>query len=460
MRTHALGVAKISREYARLAALFCMEIDGFERKTFINLSHAPNKAMNLNAYIGLLGRSFKIKSSGRTRMLTDAAADQADLIIPDADFLLTLDADSLILADYALRLMHVITGNKRIAVAQTPYSAFPNASTDLERTAGATTDIQYIMHQGTTGFRATYWVGANALLRLAALREIRTDSVERGHVVPVYIQERTVIEDTGSTVDLIQKGWVLHNYPERLAYSATPADYGSLIIQRRRWSNGGLIILADLLRYCVAPGKFRASVTEAFLRIHYLVSPTIGNVSMLILLLYPFDLAFMLLWLPLLSTPYYVLYGRDLVRVGYRWSDLARVYSLNLLLLPVCLAGVALSIRQLWTGEKASFGRTPKIESRTAIPPIYFGFNALMFLLMLTSIGYAAWTENWGRMAFPSFNALFYAYGLSRMIGLKEGWNDFLLTVRKRPLEIPAPPWAFPELSQLLPAQQDTEAES
>jgi cellulose synthase (UDP-forming) len=60
------------------------------------------------------------------------------------------------------------------------------------------------------------------------------------------------------------------------------------------------------------------------------------------------------------------LYGRDLTQCGYRWTDLARVYALNLLLLPVNLAGVILSLWQILTGRKAAFGRTPKIEGRTA----------------------------------------------------------------------------------------------
>ena len=36
------------------------------------------------------------------------------------------------------------------------------------------------------------------------------------------------------------------NYPERLSYSATPPDFGSLVVQRRRWANGGLLILPKL----------------------------------------------------------------------------------------------------------------------------------------------------------------------------------------------------------------------
>src|SRR5215210_909934 len=103
-----------------------------------------------------------------------------DVFIPDADYVLTLDADSIILPEYILKLLRVMEGDSGLAVAQTPYSAFPGAPTPLERVAGATTDVQYFVHQGFTAFGATFWVGANALLRLSALRDIRTVAAERG----------------------------------------------------------------------------------------------------------------------------------------------------------------------------------------------------------------------------------------------------------------------------------------
>lgn len=83
-------------------------------------------------------------------------------------------------------------------------------------------------------------------------------ATERGHAVSVFIQDKTLIEDTGSTIDLVAKGWRLHNHPERLAYSATPPDFGALVIQRRRWANGGLIILPSLLALWYDRGPARA----------------------------------------------------------------------------------------------------------------------------------------------------------------------------------------------------------
>ena len=104
---------------------------------------------------------------------------------------------------------------------------------------------------------------------------------------------------------------------------------------------------------------------------------------MLLLLLYPFDDRFASNLLPLTAVPYFFLYGRDLRRLGYDWADLPRVYALNLLLLPVILAGVAKSVQQIVFGTKTPFARTPKIEGRTAAPAFYLGIELLLFGWML-----------------------------------------------------------------------------
>src|SRR5262249_19269302 len=52
-------VAELHREYRRLASVFRTTFTSFERKRYVNCSHAPNKAMNLNTYISLIGKSFK-----------------------------------------------------------------------------------------------------------------------------------------------------------------------------------------------------------------------------------------------------------------------------------------------------------------------------------------------------------------------------------------------------------------
>jgi cellulose synthase (UDP-forming) len=228
--------------------------------------------------------------------IEECASVAANIIVPEAEFTLTLDADSLVLSDYILKLAQLMNLHPKTAVVQTPYSAIPGSRSWLQRAAGAQTDMQYIIHQGFTHFRATYWVGANALLRLAALRDIQQTISERGYPIQVFIQDRTVIEDTGSTIDLVRKGWCLHNHPERLAYTATPPDFGSLIIQRRRWANGGLIIFPDLLRYAVENNSPRPRVPEVAMRAYYLCSPAITSLALILLSLKQFADGLTTIW--------------------------------------------------------------------------------------------------------------------------------------------------------------------
>src|SRR3569623_1928370 len=300
------------------------------------------------------------------RSRADAHAHHAGLLLKDLSQGKALD-DAQLLTEY----------RKRVAVVQTPYSAIPGAPSELERIAGATTDMQYIIHQGFTQHNATYWVGANALLRHTALKEIAVREVERGYPVQRFIQDRTVIDDTDSSVDLSVRGWRLYNYPERLAYSATPPDFGSLIIQRRRWANGGLIILPKLLGYLFKRPQVGAA--EALLRTHYLLSIAAVNIGLLLMLAFPFGESIESVLLPLSALPYFWLYGRDLRLCGYRRTDLFKIYALNLLLIPVNLGGVLKSVQQGYSGKKIPFGRTPKVQGRTAAPPLYIIAGYVLF---------------------------------------------------------------------------------
>jgi cellulose synthase (UDP-forming) len=213
-------------------------------------------------------------------------------------------------------------------VAQTPYSAIPGASRVIERIAGATTDIQYLIHQGFTRHGATFWVGANAVLRKRALEDIATTVTdpETRASHRRFIQDRTVIEDTESSVDLVMRGWQLFNYPARLSFSATPPDFGALVIQRRRWANGGLLIMPKLLAMLARPPLRRRS-SEAFMRIHYLTSIAAVNAGLVLLFLFPFTDWLANEWLPLTAVAYFCLYAHDLRLAGYRRLDLFRVYA-------------------------------------------------------------------------------------------------------------------------------------
>lgn len=427
-----LDEADIDREYDRLGSLFCADISSFQRKSFENLSHAPNKAMNLNAYIGLMGGRYTHVLRDGKHFLEESEGEACDLSVSKPEFVLTLDADSVILSKYMLSLVNILNSNDRIGVAQTPYLTFPKAASAIERIAGATTDIQYLVHQGSSFFNAAYWVGANALIRYDALMAIEEKGLDGTKPVKVFIQDKTVIEDTGSTIDLLRKGWTVHNHFEPLAYSATPADFGSLAIQRKRWANGGLIIFPVLLReYLNAGNKFRR-IPELLLRSHYLLSPVIGNVAVFSLMMWSSSDARSVMWTPLIMLPYFLLYGMDLRRLGYRARDLFGVCALNLVLLPVNFAGIASSFRQLLTGRKGSFVRTPKVTNRTFIPPYAYLFNIGILVLMLNYIVKAIVAGEYTGAIIPSVNVLLYAYGLLRFVGLKDGGADTRLAMGEK----------------------------
>src|SRR5262249_61711812 len=103
---------------------------------------------------------------------------------------------------------------------------------------------------------------------------------------------------------------------------------------------------------------------QAIMRGYYLTTPAIANVGLLVLLLYRFEAGLYNRWLWVIAAPYYYLYGRDLRFAGYRWSDLLRVYAVNLLLLPVNLAGVLRSLPQGLTCRQAPFRGGSQSEQR------------------------------------------------------------------------------------------------
>jgi cellulose synthase/poly-beta-1,6-N-acetylglucosamine synthase-like glycosyltransferase len=427
---------ELCREFRRLATLFRVEVSTFERKAYENLSHESNKAMNLNSYISLMGKSYEEEMT-EEKVYLAASSSSAARHFPDSDYLITLDADSLLDSDYALRLIYFMEqpGNEKFAVVQTPYSAVPDAPGILERTAGATTDMQYLIHQGFTRHRATFWVGANALLRKKALNDIAVTEKERGHVITKYIQDRTVIEDTESSVDMIERGWQLYNFPERLSFSATPPDFGALLIQRQRWANGGLIILPKLLRYFFTSGfKAFGKMKEMFMRFHYLSSISGVNVGILVLLLFPFENNMRCFWLPLTAVPYYYFYWRDLKMAGYGTKDLFRVYVMNLFLIPVNLSGVIKSIVQGTTGRKIPFKRTPKTVGRTNAPLKYVVYELLILAYCAAAFVLDVFHRRWFHALFSFGTTLCFVYAVTRFLDL-----GGILSTLRQPETLPVP---------------------
>ncbi len=427
-----LPASRIIQLYRRLAWIFDADLSVFERKKYASLSHEANKAMNLNSYIGLMGGTYRhVETPDGTALMPVTVKRFGDIVIPDSEFLLTLDADSILLRDYCLRLVYFLQqpDNVRVAVTQTPYSSFRGAATRIERLAGATTDIQHILHQGTSQYGATFWVGANAVIRKRALEDISESEWVGGFEIKRFIQDRTVIEDTESSIDLALHGWTLVNYPERLSYSATPPDFGSLIVQRRRWANGGLLILPKLWAQ-VRERKRRneyISRTEVMLRLNYMASLTWASFGLIFLLAYPYDGRLLSPFVVLAALPYFLAQASDLKYCGYKRTDIFRIYGFNLMLLPVNLAGVLKSLQQALTGKKIPFARTPKVKNRTVSPMLYVVAPLLIVAFSVFTMARDVSAENWGNAAFAGFNAVVTFWAIVAYIGLKNSVVDIWL---------------------------------
>jgi hypothetical protein len=217
-----------------------------------------------------------------------------------------------------------------------------------------------------------------------------------------------------------------------MAYSATPPDFGSLLIQRRRWANGGLIILPKALRHLVRGPRAWRKALEAFCRVHYLTSIAIANLALLVILFGAFERNLRIAWLFLCSLPYLALYARDLVQCGYRATDVLRVYALNLLLLPVHLGGVMKSLQQAVTGQRTPFGRTPKVEGRTAAPGVYVLAEYAMVAAAVAMFACDLLRHRWLSAAFALTYVLFGGYAILRFIGLRNSAQDVGLLRRAR----------------------------
>ncbi len=430
-----IPVERARQLYRRLVWTFTANVSSFQRKQYVSLSHEPNKAMNLNSYIGLMGRVYRtVQTVAGPALVPGDVDDPSAWMVRDPDYVMTLDADSVLLPEYCLRLVHILEQQEHRgdAVAQTPYSAFPGSATRLERVAGATTDVQHMVHQGLTYYDATFWVGANAVIRKKALDEIAETSYLGDWEVRTYIRDRTVIEDTDSTLDMRVKGWKLFNVPERLSYSATPPDFGSLCIQRQRWGTGGMLIVPKI-RLSARAARERGGRTrfvEKFLRWNYMASITWSSLSLLVLLAFPFNATLISPLLGLTALPYFWAMTMDLRYCGYKRLDIARVYGFNLLLVPINLAGAAATLVQAITASKGAFIRTPKVRNRT-VTPLIFVVAPYLLLLLAAYTCYMSYRHGlWEDMAYAGVNVALLLYAIVAFIGLGNSVIDTLTHLR------------------------------
>lgn len=429
LQQESLTEIEVTRHYNRLASLFNVQFSSFERKRYMNLSHDPNKAMNLNSYIMLIGHHWKEVETENGLELHECEAGQG-FSIPHADYVNTIDADSLMTHDYIARLVYFLEKpeHDRVAVAQSPCSATPGHRSEVERIASAQIDVQFHTHQGYTYWDSSFWVGANAMLRMKALDAIKEVQVVNGKTISVYIQDRTLIEDTESTIDLVHKGWKLYNYPKRMTYSASPPDFGSLLIQRRRWANGGLIILPKLIRYVFRTRKDLRLAGEFFLRFNYLAMTSLSVAMMLVYSFYTFSPRLNTPLMIYANLPYLILFARDLKNSGHRYSDALRLTAFNLMLMPIIAAGVFKQMEQIILGRKVPFGRTPKVKGRTGAPALYYVLEIMLIAYFANRfMEEVIEKDDWPQIIFSGVNLALLIYALFVFIGIRPLIQDLAI---------------------------------
>ena len=274
-----LDADDVAREYGLLATRFQVELESFERRRYANLPHEAGEAVSLQCYLSLMGRDLReVACPDGSRALEACSPEDVTFSVPAADYVVTVAPESLLLPEYAARLVQDMQRpeNERVAVAQSSCGAVPGAAGLVERVAGVGADLRDLLEQGSSHSGAGVWGGGSAVFRYAALEEIQ---LARGS------QERVGVE---ATLDLAARGWTISTSPERLAYGAAPADFAALVRQRRR-AVGKLSSLPKLLRGVLA-GVFRPRAWSAgLLRAQHLLSSTALAVGYLGLLLWPFE---------------------------------------------------------------------------------------------------------------------------------------------------------------------------
>ena len=434
----APSAEKIIREFQRLDALFSAEITSFERTRYANLCHAPGRAQSLNSYIGLTGKNFHERLEGGQRYLEEGDYSGTYFHIPDADYFLVLDADTYITPDCTAKLTHYMqqAGKEKIAITQIPGCPAPNAGVMLQRVAGALMDIRYVMQQGYAHYSAASWTGESGLIRTSALRELAHTHSQAGQIVTRYFNDGYTGEGPGTTLDLLQCGWGLTNYPERLAWTASPSDPAALTMRYRRWHDGALMALPRLLGYLLRKrAGHGASGLAGVLRVHHQTATLTTNIALLIVLSLSslsIPRAFYSVWLGAAVLAYALLVARDLVRAGYPWSDFLRAYAMKLLLIPVSLGGVITSLHKAWTHTKTWLQYRPQRRDRIDDNPVYHLAAYGLLVLWLVQAVIALTASRWVHGLLVGINAAFLLYAVAGYIGFSAGLDSVQAALRRR----------------------------
>ena len=156
--------------------------------------------------------------------------------IIDAEIMAVLDADHVAAPEF-LRATLGYFADPRVALVQTPQD-FYNV-TSFEHSGGVAmgepfheqTLFYRLLQPGKNRWNAAFWCGTNALVRVAALREIGGAATD------------TITEDIHTTIRFHRRGWKTVYHNEVLARGLAADDASQYQLQRNRWGTGAMQVL-------------------------------------------------------------------------------------------------------------------------------------------------------------------------------------------------------------------------
>jgi cellulose synthase (UDP-forming) len=154
----------------------------------------------------------------------------------EADLFAVLDADHVAAPEF-LRATLGYFSDPRVALVQTPQD-FYNV-TSFEHGSGLAygepfheqTLFYRLLQPGKNRWNAAFWCGTNALVRVAALREVGGAATD------------TITEDIHTTIRFHRAGWKTVYHNEVLARGLAADDATQYQLQRNRWGTGAMQVM-------------------------------------------------------------------------------------------------------------------------------------------------------------------------------------------------------------------------
>jgi cellulose synthase (UDP-forming) len=166
-----------------------------------------------------------------------AKAGNINAVLPDldADLVAVLDADHVAHAGFLERTLPYFA-DPRVAVVQTPQDFYNLDSFEhATRRRGRRYAEQELFYRaqaaGRNRWNSVFWCGTNAVVRLAALREVGGVSTE------------SITEDILTTVRMHRRGWRTVYRNEVLAEGLAAGNIEQYLTQRLRWGTGAMQVL-------------------------------------------------------------------------------------------------------------------------------------------------------------------------------------------------------------------------